>query len=293
MSNRIAAYPMPDQTGRNWLVTGATHGLGHAVARAAAAAGTYVWITTRSDGLGARVADEVGAAGIVSVDLSDLDSVRGVPVQVPDRIDVLVNNAGTFELRRSVTDAGHERTVATNVLGPFALTNLLADRVTERIVLVASGAHRAGRFDPADPHGRRRRFVGPRAYADSKLGVMLWGLELGRRLRGTGRAVQSVHPGWVASNMPNRSTIQALNDAAMWLSWRVGQSPADAAHTVLHAATAPPDVLPPGSHVLPAGRFHWSGPPTTGPRSRAAADPLLARRFWDFAARETGTDLRS
>jgi NAD(P)-dependent dehydrogenase (short-subunit alcohol dehydrogenase family) len=89
------------------------------------------------------------------------------------------------------------------VLGPFALTNLLFDRIRSQIINVGSESHRSATLRLDDMHLRTGKWTTMGAYARSKLAVMLWGLDLDRRLRAAGSPVvtQLTHPGWVGSNL--------------------------------------------------------------------------------------------
>ena len=120
------------------------------------------------------------------------------------RLDVLVNNAGGVNKRRSVTVDGIERTLATNHLGYFLLTNLLLDLLKlsapARVVTVASIGHRRGTMDFEDL-GYERGYWIMRAYTRSKLANVLFASELARRLEGTGVTSNSLHPGRVATNI--------------------------------------------------------------------------------------------
>lgn len=281
---------MPDQNGRTWLVTGATDGVGRAVAAAAANAGARVLITARDPDKGTRVcADLGGDVGMLVLDLSDQDGVRAAADRLTERIDVLVNNAGTVVPRRAQSREGHELMLATNLLGPFALTNLILDRVKERVVIVGSGAHKQGRIDYDDPHFRRRPWSIAAAYSQSKLGDLLWGLELQRRLDAASRGVtvQLAHPGWALTNLQNATSRPRIN-ALITAACRPFAQPADvAARSVLLAATA---ALPRCSYVGPGGFGGLRGQPVLSGRSARALDPQEARRLWHLAATETGTD---
>jgi NAD(P)-dependent dehydrogenase (short-subunit alcohol dehydrogenase family) len=149
------ADAMGDQTGRTALVTGATSGLGLASAVALAAAGARVLITARDPGRGAaalaRVRRDGGpAAELVHLDLADLDSVRRAAVDIRDRtgdaLHLLLNNAGVMGTPPGVTIDGFETQIATNHLGPAALTWLLMPALraagAARVVTVSSLAHR-------------------------------------------------------------------------------------------------------------------------------------------------------
>ncbi|MDO5627041.1 MAG: SDR family NAD(P)-dependent oxidoreductase [Mobilicoccus sp.] len=290
MSPRNAPVILPDQSGRTWLVTGATNGVGREVAREAAAAGARVLITSRDEERGTDTAAEIGAAGVVAVDFASQAAVREAADQVSESIDVLVDNAGAVTHSRQESEDGHELMLATNFLGPFALTNLIADRVRGRIVIVGSDAHRGARVDLEDPHFRTRRWSIGAAYGQSKLADMLWALDLDRRLRALDRdvSVQLAHPGWALTNLQNATPDPRLNRAITAVCSAFAQPAAVAARSLLIAATAD---LPPVSYVGPGGTGGLRGEPALAGRSVPASNPHLARQVWDLGVRETGTDL--
>lgn len=281
---------MPDQSGRTWLVTGATNGVGRAVAQAAARAGARVLITARDPAKGASVCAELGGdVTMLELDLSHQDGVRQAAACLAERVDVLVNNAGTVVPRRAESRDGHELMLATNLLGPFALTNLILDRVEERVVIVGSGAHKRGSIDYDDPHFRCRSWSIAASYSQSKLGDLLWGLDLQRRLTAASSSVtvQLAHPGWALTNLQNATSRPGIN-ALITAACRPFSQPADvAAESVLLAATA---ALPPCSYVGPGGFSGLRGEPALSGRSSLASDPQEAQRLWHLAASETGTD---
>ena len=140
--------PLPRMDGRTVLVTGATSGLGRAAAEGFAGLGARLLLLARDRSRGTRAAGEIARAtgnaeiDVVLGDLADLASVRAAAEGIP-ALDVLVHNAGAFVGERRESPDGIELTLATNVIGPFALTAALADRLAEaapaRIVTVSSG----------------------------------------------------------------------------------------------------------------------------------------------------------
>lgn len=193
-----------DLSDKRIIVTGATNGVGLGTAQALARAGARVIMAVRNTDLGAtRAAEMGGSTQVLELDLADLSSVRAFPGLLGGDVDILINNAGVLCEHRHETVDGFEMTLGTNLLGPFALTNLLFDRVRSQIINVGSNAHKSAtlRFD--DMHLRTGRWTPMGSYARSKLAVMLWGLDLDRRLRAAGSPVvtQLTHPGWVASNL--------------------------------------------------------------------------------------------
>lgn len=288
MSPRKRPYRLPDQTGRTWLITGATSGVGREVARAASATGARVIFTARNPDRGAALAAELPDARVLPVDFADLGSVRAGAAQLDESVDVLINNAGAIATSRQETADGFELLLGTNFLGPFAFTNLVLPQVRGRVVIVGSGAHKTGRIDREDPHWRGRKFRIAEAYGQSKLADLLWGFELERRLRTRGLDVHLAHPGWALTNLQNATGNERVN-AVITQACRVfAQTAAEGAEPVLYAAA---EDLPGGSYVGPDGRLELTGRPSLVGRASAATDRETAEWLWRFAVGETGTDL--
>ncbi len=184
-------------TGKRVIVTGATNGVGLGTSRALAKAGAHVILAARNTELGEqrREREIGGSTAVVKLDLADLSSVRAFAGLIDEPVDILINNAGALTDRRTETVDGFEMTLGTNLLGPFALTNLLLPKVRSQIINVGSDAHRSATLRLDDPHLRQHKWTRLGAYAQSKLAVMLWGLELDRRLRAAGSPIVTpAHP---------------------------------------------------------------------------------------------------
>ncbi|HWF69448.1 MAG TPA: SDR family NAD(P)-dependent oxidoreductase [Mycobacterium sp.] len=283
-----------DLTGKRIIVTGATNGVGLGTARALTSAGAHVILAVRNTELGAQRAAEIGGStSVVKLDLADLSSVRAFPGLIDGDVDILINNAGALTNRRTETVDGFEATLATNLLGPFALTNLLLPRVRSQIINVGSDAHRSARLRLDDLELRQHKWTRMGAYARSKLAVMLWGLELDRRLRAAGSPLvsQLTHPGWVASNLSHLSdsplmslahkTVKAVAD-------RLANDIDEGAAPTLYCISEP---IPPGSYVGVSGRRGLRGGPVLIGRSVVACDYGAAARVVAFAEESTGTVL--
>ncbi|MCH1882535.1 SDR family NAD(P)-dependent oxidoreductase [Agrococcus sp. ARC_14] len=290
----LRAGRIPSQAGRTWLVTGATNGIGREVVRAAASAGARVIVPARSAERGAALEAELRGSGaetrVLPLDLADLASVRAFADALDEPVDVLVNNAGAVTPRRRETRDGFELVLGTNLLGPFALTCLIAERVRSRIVVVGSGAHRAGYIDAGDPHFRHRRWSLAAAYAQSKLGDMLWARALQRRLqlRGSAIDVQLAHPGWSHTNIQNVTGVALLDRIVTEVTRPIAQPPAAGALPLLAAAVAE---LPPLTYLGPDGWRRWRGQPAPELASPLARDDSAADALWALCVRETGVDL--
>jgi NAD(P)-dependent dehydrogenase (short-subunit alcohol dehydrogenase family) len=253
-----------------------------------------VILAVRNLELGAQRAAEMGGdTSVVKLDLADQASVREFPTLLDGDVDILINNAGIVAQHRTETVDGFETMMGTNFLGPFALTNLLFPRVRSMIINVGSDAHRTATIAFDDPHLRIRKWSALPAYGRSKLAVMLWGLELDRRLRGAGSTVSSylTHPGWVASNLSNVSDerVMAAFHKIVRASASVLANDIDAgAAPTLYCITEP---IPPGSYIGIDSRWGLKGGPTLAGRAAVACDYADAARLWEFAERETGTSL--
>ena len=281
-------------TGKRIIVTGATNGVGLATARALTRAGAHVILAVRNLELGAqRAADMGGSTEVVKLDLADQSSVRAFPDLFDGEVDILINNAGLVAQSRTETVDGFEVTLGTNFLGPFALTNLLFDRVRSQIINVGSDAHKSATFAFDDPHLRIRKWSAFPAYGRSKLAVMLWGLELDRRLRTAGSPITSqlTHPGWVASNLSNVSdtrVMSAVHAVVQVVAKRLANDLDAGAAPTLYCISEP---IPPGSYVGIDSRYGLKGGPTLSGRAAVACDYSDASRLWEFAEKETGTTL--
>jgi NAD(P)-dependent dehydrogenase (short-subunit alcohol dehydrogenase family) len=287
-SPRWTAADLPSQQGRVFIVTGASSGIGLPTARALAEAGAHVVLAVRDVAKGETAAESLsGDHEPRRLDLADLSSVRAFADSWQGDIDVLINNAGVMRTPEKRTADGFELQIGTNHLGHFALTNLLLPRITDRVVTVASGAHRGGSISLDDLNWERRRYRRWPAYQQSKLANLLFTLELQRRLTAVGSPVRALaaHPGYAATNLQFRSESR-LEDRAMGVANRLfAQSDEAGARPTLFAASQD---LPGGSYVGPDGLFEQRGYPTLVGRTAAASDVEMAKRLWTLSEELTG-----
>ena len=281
---------LPQQGGRRFVVTGANSGVGLETARALVGAGAHVVLACRSLAKGEQAAAGITGPGrteVRALDVSDLSSVRAFAAEV-GVVDVLVNNAGVMGVPFSRSADGVELHLATNHLGHFALTNLLLDRLTDRVVVVGSIAHRRAELDVDDLDWSRRGYAAFAAYAQSKLANLLFLAELQRRLTAAGSTLRATgaHPGSTATGITGHTGRGWATAIGGWGHALVGMSPAQGALPSLYAATL--DV--PGNTYLGPDRLReMRGRPTAVGRSRAALDPDLARRLWRRSEELSGT----
>ncbi|AEF39245.1 Possible protochlorophyllide reductase [Hoyosella subflava DQS3-9A1] len=287
---------MNNQSGRSFVVTGANSGLGAVTARVLAEAGASVILACRNTDRGEAVADRIrksqpeAQCEVRSLDLADLSSVYAFTNECP-QIDVLINNAGVMAVPKTRTKDGFEMQLGTNHLGHFALTGLLLDRITDRVVTVSSGMHLIGRVDLKDLNWERRKYRRWPAYAQSKLANLLFTYELQRRFDAAGSGMRAVaaHPGYASTGL--QSHTGTIQDRLMRVTNKLlAQSAEGGALPSLYAATAPS--LPGGSYVGPAGRFEQRGSPVLVRSNKRSRDRTLAKGLWEESEALTGVAYR-
>jgi NAD(P)-dependent dehydrogenase (short-subunit alcohol dehydrogenase family) len=301
MSSKWTSEKIPDQSGRTAIVTGANSGLGLSTARELARHGASVVLACRNTAKGEQAMEEIervasadAAPELAPLDLSSLTSVREFAsgfCASHDSLDLLVNNAGVMAPPRRETEDGFELQFGTNVLGHFALTALVIGamhgREDARVVTVSSNAHKMGRINFDDLQSKRR-YMRWTAYGQSKLGDLLFALELDRRLRAAGASIKSLaaHPGYAATNL--QTAAPPLLDRAVMIVTNVllAQSADMGALPTLFAATEP--ALDGGVYVGPDGLGEFRGHPQVVTPSRAARDEDVAARLWSVCEELTG-----
>ncbi len=280
---------LPDLTGRNVIVTGANSGIGRAAAHRLAGAGARVTLAVRNTDKGrAAAADMPGETEVRELDLARLDSVREFAAGWDGEIDLLINNAGVMIPPLSRTAEGFELQFGTNHLGHFALTNLLLDQVSGRVVTVSSMAHRSGRIDFDDLNWERKRYSGWRAYSQSKLANLLFTSELQRRLNAAGSTVlaTAAHPGYAATNLQFHSGRRALDLLSSVGNRLLAQDENGGALPTLYAAL---EDIPGDSYAGPGGFMEQRGAAKLVGRSTTAKDAEVASRLWDVSEELTAT----
>jgi retinol dehydrogenase 12 len=283
----VTGNPLKDKV---CVVTGGTDGIGKAAAHELARQGARLLIHGRDPEKGQRVVAEFkarsGNSGVefLQADFGSLAEVRRLAAAVTERaprVDVLINNAGAFFGRRTVSKDGYELTWAVNHLAPFLLTHLLMDTLRAapraRIVTTASNTHQRARirFDDLQTTGK---YTAMGAYSHSKLANILFTRALARRLKGTEVTATCLHPGFVRTEI-GRNIDSAFTRWALGLVSRFARSPEKGAQTLVYLAASPQVQGASGGYYYDCREI---------PPSAAAQDDEVAERLWEVSARMVG-----
>ena len=182
---------------------------------------------------------------LMQLDLSSQSNIRNFAENFISKypvLDVLINNAGIFSLKRFETEDGLERTIGINYFGPFLLTHLLLPIIQKskqgRIINISSDSYKQAKFDLDDLQSKIK-YKGMGAYPSSKLALILFAQELAEKLKTTNITVNAVHPGHVSTGIwnmwenPKWYQSLALKILNMFLI-----SPEEGAQTSIHLATS-------------------------------------------------------
>lgn len=314
MSKGWSADDITDQTGRTAVVTGGNSGIGLITARELLRHGARVIIACRNENKGQaaveQIASELGTPGVAAgievrkLDLASLDSVRtfaeSVDSDLPDGLDLLINNAGVMAPPRMLTDDNFELQFGTNHLGHFALTGRLFDTLKRkpgaRVVTISSVAANAGKlnFDDLQSVDGYSRW---RAYGQSKLANLVFAMDLQSLIRQAGLDMASIaaHPGVSNTNLTSAGNdldsgwfglvskpFLALSDLL------IAQDAEHGALPTLFAATEPG--LTGGEYIGPDGLRQFRGSPTIVAPRRVALDSKVGDRLWQASTELTGVE---
>ncbi|HEU4386056.1 MAG TPA: SDR family oxidoreductase [Anaeromyxobacteraceae bacterium] len=267
--------------GKTMLVTGCNSGLGQEALRVLALRGARVVGTARTfDKARTACAAARGETVPLACELSDPASVRACVEAVRRsgfRLDAMICNAGIMALPKLQQAYGVELQLFTNHIGHFMLVTGLLDQLAPggRVVVLSSGAHfnspREGiEFDNLSGE---KGYQPWRAYGQSKMANLLFAKELARRLDGTGRTANAVHPGVIKTNLARH-----MNPVAQVAFGLVGplflKDVAQGAATEVYVAAHPAVATTSGQYFADCN--------VAKPRPDAE-DPALAKRLWEVS----------
>jgi len=279
-------------SGKVCLVTGTSAGIGKATAIGLAKMDATVVAAMRdsekSKAAYAEIKDKSGknesSITFLPVDLSSQASIRKFAGDFNEkfpRLDVLLNNAGVSQSKRSLTVDGIETTFAVNVLAPFLLSNLLLAKLKasapSRIVNVSSAASDGAKIDFDNLRGEKK-FSMFGIYGQSKLALNMITVEFARRLAGTGVTANFLHPGVIRTDLGTRDVNPILNALAKFVKLFLG-SPENGAKTSIYLATSPEVQLVSGKY------FAKSKEKDANPES---FNEVSSKRLWNVCEKMTG-----
>lgn len=228
------------------LITGATSGIGRVTAFELAQKGASLILVYRNEGKGLKVIEEIRAKTpdvLVYGFVCDFESRASINKLILDvkasfpKIDVLINNAGTWQTSLSLTTDGVEKMFMVNFLAPYMLMKGLHEPLkaagNARIVNVSSMAHRYGELQPADPE-LLKSFRHIKAYSNSKLLLLLVGLHFADKYKRDGITVNSLHPGVV-----NTALFDKFPSFMKWMTKAITITVEQGAKTSIYLASAP------------------------------------------------------
>ena len=213
---------IPDQSGKIFIVTGSTSGLGKETARVLSRKNATVIMAVRNINKAESVAKEIleenknAKIDIEELDLSSLESISIFSQSINKKyktLDCLINNAGIMACPYSKTKDGFEIQMGTNHLGHFALTgqliSLLKKTPNSRVVNVSSIAHTSGNIDFDDLNWEKRKYRTWSAYSDTKLANLYFTYELSSKLEEDkgNPIILASHPGWTATDLQRYSSV--------------------------------------------------------------------------------------
>ncbi len=232
--------------GRTVVVTGATAGLGRAVAQRLAYLGARVILVGRDAAKLEQTREALvtatgnSAIDLQLADLSLLQDVRRLAsrlIEWESQIHVLINNAGALFNQREMTPEGFERSFAVNLLCPFLLTQLLIPHLKAsqpaRIINVSSGGMYTQKLRVDDLQYERKPYNGVQAYAHAKRAQVILTELWAEQLKGSGVVVHAMHPGWADTPGLQESLPTFHRWTKRWL-----RTPEEGADTIVWLAAA-------------------------------------------------------
>jgi len=267
-----------DLSGKTIVVTGCNSGLGLETMRVLAKRGAHVIGTARTETKASEAGRSVGGKTTgLACELSDPKSVRAAVKSLHDKgtkIDAIIANAGIMALPTLETAFGYELQFFTNHVGHFMLVTGILDLLADdaRVVIVSSGAHRNApdggiQFDNLDG---KKSYAPWTFYGQSKIANILFAKQLAKRLGGTKKTANALHPGVIKTNLGRH--MNPLAGAALSIGSAIAmKSIPEGAATQCYVAVNP------GAASI-TGEY-WSDCNVAQCRADAR-DPALAEKLW-------------
>jgi len=270
-----------DLNGLTILLTGCNSGIGKETLRVLAKRGVQVIAAARTVEKAQAACDEVGGETTpVACELSEPASVRACAAQVIELgrpLDAIICNAGIMALPRLNQKHGYELQFFTNHIGHFILVTALLDSLTNsgRVVMVSSDAHHRAPSEGIqfDNLSGEREYSPLVNYGQSKLANVLFANGLAKRLEGTGKTANSLHPGVIGTGLwrsMNPIVRGALAVGGPLVLKSVGEGAATQCYLAVH-----PNV------EGVAGKYFSDS--NVGRSSRHGRDEAMAAKLWEVS----------
>ena len=289
------ASQMPDLTGKRFLITGATSGIGLAAATELARRNASVVITARSVEKARDAIKKIGPGLVdyILMDLTDLESVKRAAARVDRAFDVVVLNAGVMATPFTKTVDNFELQMGTNHLGHFAFAGLIKNQIKDRLVVVSSFAHKMGNFGDNSQEAIRNLCLGIgkyqkwQVYGASKLANLLFVSEIERlRIEKNWSFIPlAVHPGYSDTNLQavaSQMRGAAAEEKITMMMNKILAQPASQGALPTLAACVYPDLIG-ASFIGPNGFLQMRGTPKLTRAKALAYDQLLAKNLWQVS----------
>ena len=289
------ASDIPDLTGKRFLITGATSGIGLSAATELARRNAHVVITARSADKARDAIKKIGPGLVdyILLDLTDLESVKRAAARVDRAFDVVVLNAGVMATPFTKTVDGFELQMGTNHLGHFAFAGLIKNQIKSRLVVVSSFAHKVGNFGDNSMDVIRNICLGIgkyqkwQVYGASKLANLLFVSEIERlRIQNNWSFIPiAVHPGYSDTNLQAVASQMRGAKVEEQITMKINKifaQPSSQGALPTLAASVYPDLIG-ASFVGPNGFLEMRGTPKLTRAKALAYDQTLAKNLWQVS----------
>lgn len=273
------------------LITGANSGLGFYTAQELAKMKATIVMGCRNKVKSEKAMSELlktipyAKLDMMPLDVTDLNSVREFVTkfqQKYNRLDILINNAGTISPKKQQTKDGFDNIMGTNYFGPFLLTNLLLDVMkktnSSRIINLTSFMYKFGYLDLQDLNCEKC-VNHAKIYGGSKLALISFTKELGEKLENSNVKVCCVHPGVVRTAIVDDGIVDDIFTRTflklfplVW--WYISRSIPQGAQGILHCALMP-------HHELNNGKYYVDSK-VKNPGNLKVLEDMQRKQLWEI-----------
>ena len=303
MNEKWTTDQIPNLSGKVMIITGANSGLGFETALALAEKGATAILACRNMQKGNIAFNNIklqfpkAKLELIELDLANRQSIEGFVetfLGKYSRLDVLINNAGIFGTYKETTKDGYEMQLGVNHLGHYILTGLLLPLLQNtpesRIVHLSSLVAATSEIYFEDIMLQNKKYPWMKSYGQSKLAVLLFALELDRRLNAAGSHIKSIpiHPGISKTSIFANAKVSPIIKFIMTgsLAATIMQESSFGALPQIYAATSPD--AEGGKYYGPDGKKQQKGYPTEIKLPKIARNEEIWAKLWKTTEEITG-----